>query len=599
MDTTAIADIATVPIHFPTLSKLPQDEQVRLYRLARAEAAARRFRDARAPKMEARAQTVLSGILKAKSRVPVSIFQKVGRYAEQYRLHGGPRDAWTGDRLRPAFIPGELAAAAQAALESGVDLGLDDYEDADLGANRLELLDRYLGSLRPVLYGTPSAAPAPQTAPAPKVGDTDAPLPSSPKASSAVQALIAVLPPDEAAALKPLTDLFQTGDPTRYTAYLNAWVKAARTHELVAFFDETSNTGTYGTDVLPGRFQLIAAVQDADHTPMVQKIARKASYFERLLPGNAMFKRPLKSIVPPATAAYRVIAADPWSEAIDAGAFSYPVPWFAQNGRDAKVLLFLDAAQAREKATGEAVAAAFSADEPTRFLRLKWRETTRTAFLVLKNVIGYHAGTRKSDATGDRALSQLKGIWEEIHADLVALHFSVDAEVAASGLVPEPECARALLLGYVSGLLEQAIDATEESSLRYRRAAARRVVVRGLLKSGAVSVDRVDGHFQVLLRDEAAARKNIEEQLAEAARILALGALDDAQSIVDTDGGPLPKSWRTDAVARLSAAGVAPKNAYLFSRIIAAEDAAGNPASISAEPVGSLSQWIAEPREKP
>jgi len=82
------------------------------------------------------------------------IAERISRYLEQVRLHGGTRDAFTGARLRPTFIPGELAAAAETAIRNGADIDVGGQEGVD--PDRLARVEAIIKEIRPLIYGTPS-----------------------------------------------------------------------------------------------------------------------------------------------------------------------------------------------------------------------------------------------------------------------------------------------------------------------------------------------------------------------------------------------------------------------------------------------------------
>ncbi len=591
-DADPFGDIESVTCPLPDFDRLDPASRRTVYLLGRAAQTDATVRAARSDIAASRARALLSSILAAKSRVPKQVFDKIESYALRFRLSDGTQDAWTGERIRPRFIPGELAAAAQAVLDSGIDIGLDEFNHADLGANRLEQLDQYLAALRPVLFGAP-----PKTSgdiDVQKEPDTDGKTAATSKAAAeAVRRLLPFLDEGERVPLRELAAFFETGNPDRYFTYLAASEKKAFARELVATFD---GRGAPSADGLTGRFLMIAATTDPDRTPLVEKVAKKVDYFERNLPGNAMFKRPLKTLLPPAAAAYFVIEAPPYADALEAGAYTLPLPRRLADGRHYKAMLFSNTVSNKERRFAERRAAAFSPDEPTKFLRVKWREAALSAFSILKNVIGYQAGTRKGAAADADPLkttvTPLLSVLEEVHADLVALYFSFDAESHALGLIPETECARAVLVEYTARFLEHAEVPGDMASPRGRRILAERVVTRGLLRSDAISVDPLNGHFQVVVRDEEAALKSLEAQLAEAQRILSLGDLGAAQTLVDTDGGPLPKIWREDVEKRLDEIGVRPKTAYLFPVLTAEKNKQGEIVNVTADVSVSLSERL-------
>ena len=68
-------------------------------------------------------------------------------------IHHGPVVRATGERTRPRFIPGQLAAAAQAALRNGADLDLPEVKGKGLAATRVEELEMLLDLVRPSIFG--------------------------------------------------------------------------------------------------------------------------------------------------------------------------------------------------------------------------------------------------------------------------------------------------------------------------------------------------------------------------------------------------------------------------------------------------------------
>ncbi len=407
------------------------------------------------------------------------------------------------------------------------------------------------------------------------------------QAALALKPLIAAASADEKPVFEALAAFFKSGDPAGYLDYLEKWQQTLSPFELIALFEpqgvEDDPSGP--ASATAGRFQMIAAVE--------------AAAFERALPGNAMFIRPRKDIAPLRAAAYFVAAAPPWSRPVDAAAVTSAPGTLSTSAKGQKTLLFLHAAWAKEKELGEATVRAFSADKETPALRLKWRDSALSAFLILKNVIGYQAGTRKAAADVTRVASPAEGVLKEIHSDLVALYFAFEPISKELGLVPEADCARAMLAEYVSKILEDALADDDIRNLQGRRTIARRAVVRGLLKSGAVSVDRVNDHFFVIIKDFEAARKSVETMLGESQRMISLSLSGEAQSLIDTDGGPLPKTWSASAKQRLASIGARPKTAYLFPSFSATRDKTGRIANVELHNIASLEQWVANQRGNP
>ena len=122
------------------------------------------------------------------------------------------------------------------------------------------------------------------------------------------------------------------------------------------------------------------------------------------------------------------------------------------------MLLFTNILDAEDNLLKDAMVEMFSPDGPSRGRLSKWRRAAATAFWALKTVIGFELGTRKpvSGEPRFRMQSDVLAIVAEIHADLAALHFVFDPKIRELGLVPETECASAVLDGYFSRFLIEA-----------------------------------------------------------------------------------------------------------------------------------------------
>lgn len=96
---------------------------------------------------------MLAGIQKAGKHIPVQLREKLDPYTAAFWVSHGPVDAWTKQQIRASFIPGELAAAAQIAMEKGYPLGVGHNDMGDLASNRLEQLEAMLEEVRPLIFG--------------------------------------------------------------------------------------------------------------------------------------------------------------------------------------------------------------------------------------------------------------------------------------------------------------------------------------------------------------------------------------------------------------------------------------------------------------
>ncbi len=96
---------------------------------------------------------MLSGIQRARKNIRSQLRAKLSPYTAAFWVSHGPEDAWSEQRIKASFIPGELAAAAHTAMEKGYPLGAGSSDMGDLGSNRLEQLEAMLARVRPLVFG--------------------------------------------------------------------------------------------------------------------------------------------------------------------------------------------------------------------------------------------------------------------------------------------------------------------------------------------------------------------------------------------------------------------------------------------------------------
>ena len=99
-----------------------------------------------------RIKGMIEQILLNDAGIPSSIRRKLEDYARLMWLNKGVEDLRTGDRLRPRFIPGELAAAANIALANGAAIDMPKAAGTSLEANRIEELEGLLAIVRPEIF---------------------------------------------------------------------------------------------------------------------------------------------------------------------------------------------------------------------------------------------------------------------------------------------------------------------------------------------------------------------------------------------------------------------------------------------------------------
>jgi hypothetical protein len=592
-----VGTVGVIPLSVPDFSKLGLSHKRLVFELSQAVAKTETVNFAMAGPRILRTRRVLQGILNAKGQVPMSIREKIAPYAHRFFLNVGPRDAFTGERIRPAFIPGELAAAAKAAIDSGVDLGIEDFQGVDLGANRLEQLEALLADIREPIFGPKRGAAEMDTAP------EKAEKPSPEESAAYLSALAEVVDPiqkgvaalDEGAekeALAALAGYLTSPSMTTFSAFTAKFSSA--------LFEVETFIGPFG--IASGgdgarRFQGMVAVRDRDQSALLNRLAAELPYFERRLPGNAMFIRGKKEITIPNVAAYHLVTAAPFG-AISMPAFHFPAPMGVQAGAS-KAMLFTNVLDAEDDVLEDLLLGTLSAEGESKRRMSKWRRAATTAFWALKYVVGFDLGTRKGDEPTNAApvlrwVSVARGVLAEMHADLAALHFAFDPKLQKLGLVPEPECALAVVDSYLSRFLAEAPIEANPGTLEGRAVIARRIIMRRLLNTAGVRVIKEAGRYVVLLEDADAFKNGIGELLAEAQRMVSLGEEKSGERLIAEKGGPLPMIWRNDVVSRFDSAAVPIQWTYGYPAVVAKRDEEGGIKDIDIVLTSTLSASMRE-----
>ena len=552
-----IGEVGVISLEIPDIEGLTATDRRRISDMTRAARMTETVNFALSGPKILRIKRVLEGVLTAKARVPSPIYEKIEPYANRFFLNGGPIDTFTGERIRPGFIPGELAAAAKAAVDSGIDLGVDEFEGADLGANRLEQLEALLAYIRKPIFGVQPGVKETGT----DDSDTDTTDDDLTAFLSALAEIAAIIESAE----KPLDEGPDKAQLSALLSYLRSPSRTSFSTFTEAYTADTFNIETFIGPFGPAqgikqerRFQGFVAIRDRDQSALLEKLAAEIPYFERRLPGNAMFRRGKKDISLPAAAAYYLVAAAPFG-AISLPAFRFPAPAAIQSG-GGKAMVFTNVLDAEDDAQKDVLIEFHAKDGASRGRMSKWRRAASTAFWVFKYVVGYGLGTRKEDASEEgqtlRWLTTGRAMAKEMHADLATLHFMFDPKLQSLGLVPETECALAVVDRYFAQFLAESPIEASPATPEGRAIVARRIVTRQLLNTSGIRVGKEEGHYVILLEDEEALRTGIGELFVDAQRMVSLGEEKNPERLLVEKGGPLPKAWRDDATTRFEALGI-------------------------------------------
>ncbi len=566
----------------------------------------------------------LEGILSVRKNIPEPIRKKIEPYAVLFWVNHDNHDAWTGFKNLPAFIPGELAAAAQIALNKGVDLGINNVAGVELGANRLQQLEGLLASMRPWIFD-PDFAPLRVDRDPLKGEDiitassndfyrnvTLAELESfkeryplnsrvtkvdgkiveqvfragregieaglfAKELIAVVKHLRAGLPlmkQDEQEAMGHLIDFFETGEQASFDEYNKLWVKTDPEVETVIGFIEqyVDPRGAKGS------FEGIVSFRDAELTEVMRKVADQAAYYESRMPWNDRYKKAKGSIHPPIANAFQVVIATGDGGPISPAGINLPNDQRIREEHGHKNLYLSNILDAVNRVRGTKIIREFSISPDSAGRREKWREQTQTASVALHEVIGHGSGkmSRKLKDGYEKYLREYAGSIEEMRAELVALYQAFDPKSLEIGLVPDEDCARAMYDGFASLMLEQLARIGDARKLTQAHMQARQTIIQYAIKKGAVEVVEKEGHFYSRVVDYKRMRSAIGELLAEIQRIKSEGDHDAAKKLLLDFGTIVVDAWRKDVQARFQALGLPRSIAFIYPTLEPRRDPKGN-----------------------
>jgi hypothetical protein len=504
-----------------------------------------------------RIRRMLLGIIGAGEQITSPIRNKILPYARRFFLSNGVRDQWTCQKIHPTFIPGELAAAAQAAIEKGIDLGVTEYDGAGLGANRLDQLVGLLDLLRPCIFDSQFEPQAPKGPFHIALAEQIKPLAKRLRGDNLSTG-------NAVKAFGHFADYLETGEKESLAAYYSKWTRIDEPVELVLGFSQNGNCKFSDNEI----FFAMVAIRDEDRTQMLRRVAAEAAYFERQLPVNAMYKRTRGSIIPTTAGAYKLIYVAGGGAHLPLDSISLPADPIFRREFGYKSLIFSNSQDTAGHESNRKRIREFSIDEDTAFRREKWLLAGQLGLDSLKEVIGRgaaEANIRNKRPESTEQKLQMTSL-DELRSELVALYLVFDKKNTALGLIPEKECAQTVYDEYVSQYLEQItlINTARETAYRTR---AHNSIVQRILASGAAEITKFEGKFYARVLDYNGMRKTIGAMLDEVQRAWATGDYSKAQSMLKIES--TSNEWHTDIQRRLDAIGLPEKEtALLYPRLV-------------------------------
>jgi hypothetical protein len=481
----------------------------------------------------------LEQVLAHPGEAPPAITARVSDFATRIFLWQGTVDPRAGQRIRPRFIPGELAAAAEAASNAGANLPLPDSPDP--AATRTERLEALLTLIRPLIFpGRGAGASEPPDA---SVGSGQP------------------LPIDVGPRMERLRGLLQAA---------NVHVAAAPPHSRPGQLIP----GGLGPDLgvilghrdrgdEPG-FGALVAAPDPRAVAVLAAVAPREAALRRSVEETGGGKVPAGRQAPRELLPVSVLeATGAYGPVLDAGLFPLLDGPVVVDPDGDRVLLAVNLARALDETPPiRALILASSPDEETASRRLEHRECSRVLRHALAAMAG--AGTDGTERRPPGFLANRLGsaapVVEQLRALLAVLHLA-SAPVLADALPGGAACSRAILDDFAASAVEHLLDTP--AGREGPAAVARRIALGRLLERQGLSIVQREGRVVLAVADEGKLRDAVAELLGEVRRLRYNGDGESARALVDRHGD-VPEAWSASAAALTASIGGITTVAFVY-----------------------------------
>jgi dipeptidyl-peptidase-3 len=612
-----VGEAAVVQLYADGFRDLPLREKILVWHLAQAAIAGRDiFYDQRYPhNLEMR--DVLEEILTHVERengdgqgCDASTLTAIESYTKLFWINTGPYNNLTARKFVPACTPDRFAAAARSAAHAG----------ARFPRRTGETLDALLERLRPLFFD-PDVDPA-VTSKTPAQGDdvlaasannlyvgvTMADLEAfeeryvlnsrlvkrdgrlveevyriggrySEQIGAIVRHLEDAIPyatETMAHALRALIVFYTTGREMDREAYDIAWVqdKASPVDTINGFVEVYLDARS-----MKGAWEALVFYVNHAKTIQIRTIAEHAQWFEDHMPWDPKYR---KADAKGTTAnAIDIVIETGDSGPVTPVGINLPNDQAIRECYGSKSISLSNVNEAYDKSTVPELRSEFSWTPEEAARATKWSMFANELTTNMHEVIGHGSGKIDERLKGNpqAALKEQFSAIEESRADLVALYFLSDPQLAAFGLLSaadQADIVRAEYEGYARNALVQLRRVREGTTIEEDHMRNRQMIVRWLMaNTDAVGVRARDGKTYFVMTDAAAFRAGVGRLLAEVQRIKGEGDYDAARALFETYGVHFDPALRDEVVARVDRLKLPSYTAFVMPRLNAVHNGTG------------------------
>jgi dipeptidyl-peptidase-3 len=242
--------------------------------------------------------------------------------------------------------------------------------------------------------------------------------------------------------------------------------------------------------------------------------------------------------------------------------------------------------EAYERSMPESYRREFSWDEAEVARALAWAPFAGELTTEIHEVLGHGSGRMAAhiEARPQELLKEQYSALEESRADLVALYYVADPQLAALGLLAaadQPEIVRAEYEAYARTALVQLRRVREGTTLEEDHMRNRQAIVHWLLAhTRALETRRRDGRTYYVVADTGAFRDGVARLLAEVQRIKSEGDYAAAKALFERYGVHFDPALRDEVVARVDRLNMPSYTGFVMPRLEPVTDGQGSVADV-------------------
>jgi len=361
-----------------------------------------------------------------------------------------------------------------------------------------------------------------------------------------------VAPAGLRAALEALVRFYETGNDRDREAFDIAWVQNHDTSvDTMNGFIEVYMDARG----VKGAWEGVVYYSNPEKTGKIRILAANAQWFEDHMPIDPRYRKPVVQGI--SAMAIEVVIETGDSGPVTPIGVNLPNDQRIREEYGSKSVSLANVLEAYDKSQPESFRHEFAWDQAEAERAREWAAFASELTTEIHEVLGHGSGRMAEGVTAQphELLKEQYSALEESRADLVALYFVADPQMALLGLIPgadQPAIVRAEYEAYARNALVQLRRVREGTSLEEDHMRNRQAIVYWLMaNTSAIEARHRDGKTFYVVTDTGTFRDGVARLLAEVQRIKSEGDYAAAKALFETYGIHFDPALRDEVVNRV------------------------------------------------